>query len=114
MRTRCYHLLLNEWWDLVLSGYRGTYQTAIIWRCAALDKEAAVELAPTPDDLVWKLYGDYVHRRLVRSGMTSQDASRHITELTPMALEALRDELAFYADRGPTVGRPCPAWRSRS
>jgi len=103
VRTRCYRLLLYEWWDLVLSGNRGTYQTAIIWRCAALDKEAAVELAPTPDDLVWKLYGEHAHSRLVRVGMTSQDARAHITELTPMALEALRDELASYADRGPTM-----------
>ncbi len=59
-----------------------------------------------PAEHGWKLYGSYIQRRLVRSGMAPPAALRHVKERTPQALKALEAEMAVR----PVVLTRSPAW----
>lgn len=54
----------------------------------------------------WKLYGSYVQRRLVRSGMSPASALKHVKDRTPQALKALESEL----EHRPVVITRSPSW----
>lgn len=59
-----------------------------------------------PAEQAWKLYGSYIQRRLVRSGMAPAAALRHVKERTPQALKALESEMGVR----PVVMTRSPAW----
>lgn len=59
-----------------------------------------------PTDMAWKLYGNYVQRRLVQGGMTPPSALRHVKERTPQATKALEAEMP----NRPVVLTRSPAW----
>lgn len=70
------------------------------------DADLGMDDVGLPEDMAWRLYGNYVQRRLVRSGMSPASALKHITERSPMAKKALDAELP---DR-PVVITRSPAW----
>lgn len=59
-----------------------------------------------PEDMAWKLYGNYVQRRLVHGGMAAPAALRHIKDRTPQATKALETEMPTR----PVVMTRSPAW----
>lgn len=59
-----------------------------------------------PAEHAWKLYGSYIQRRLVRSGLAPAAALRHVKERTPQALKALESEMTAR----PVVATRSPAW----
>lgn len=59
-----------------------------------------------PEEMAWKLYGNYVQRRLVRSGMSPASALRHVKERSAQAQKALESELP----ERPAVITRSPAW----
>jgi DNA-directed RNA polymerase subunit beta' len=59
-----------------------------------------------PAEQAWKLYGSYIQRRLVRSGMAPAGALKHVKDRTPQALKALESEMAVR----PVVLTRSPAW----
>jgi DNA-directed RNA polymerase subunit beta' len=63
-----------------------------------------------PAEMAWKLYGNYVQRRLVQSGMAPPSALRHVKDRTPQALKALESELPAR----PVVMTRSPAWHKFS
>jgi DNA-directed RNA polymerase beta' subunit len=63
-----------------------------------------------PEEMAWKLYGNYVQRRLVQSGMAPTSALRHVKDRTPQALKALESELPTR----PVVMTRSPAWHKFS
>lgn len=81
------------------------------------DADLGMDEVGIPEEMAWKLYGNYVQRRLVRGGMSPADALRHLTDRTTMARKALDDELDFEKDadgrqvpRRPVVITRSPAW----
>jgi hypothetical protein len=63
-----------------------------------------------PAEMAWKLYGNYVQRRLVRSGMSPAAALKHVKERSPQAQKALETEMP---DR-PVILTRSPAWHRYS
>lgn len=59
-----------------------------------------------PAEHAWKLYGSYIQRRLVRSGIAPAAALRHVKDRTPQALKALESEMTSR----PVVATRSPAW----
>ena len=59
-----------------------------------------------PAEHAWKLYGSYIQRRLVRSGIAPGAALRHVKDRTPQALKALESEMGVR----PVVMTRSPAW----
>jgi DNA-directed RNA polymerase subunit beta' len=59
-----------------------------------------------PAEHAWKLYGSYIQRRLVRSGLAPAAALRHVKDRTPQALKALESEMLVR----PVVATRSPAW----
>lgn len=59
-----------------------------------------------PRDQAWKLYGSYIQRRLVRSGLSPAAALKHVKDRTPQALKALESEMGVR----PVVMTRSPAW----
>lgn len=59
-----------------------------------------------PKEQAWKLYGSYIQRRLVRSGLSPAAALKHVKDRTPQALKALESELVVR----PVVITRSPAW----
>lgn len=59
-----------------------------------------------PHEHGWKLYGSYVQRRLVRSGMSPASALKHVKERSPQAAKALETEMSSR----PVVLTRSPAW----
>lgn len=59
-----------------------------------------------PETMAWKLYGPYVQRRLVQSGMSSLGALDHLTDKTDFARKALDREMG----ERPVVYSRAPAW----
>lgn len=81
------------------------------------DADLGMDDVGIPEDMAWKLYGNYVQRRLVRSGMPPASALKHLNERTPMARKALDDEMSTEVDkdghhvpRRPVVITRSPAW----
>jgi DNA-directed RNA polymerase subunit beta' len=70
------------------------------------DADYGMDDVGIPEEMAWKLYGSYVQRRLVRSGMAAPAALKHIVDRTPMARKALEDELP----NRPVVVTRSPAW----
>lgn len=59
-----------------------------------------------PEEMGWKLYGNYAQRSLVRGGMSPGAALKHVKERSPQALKALESTMK---DR-PVVMTRSPAW----
>jgi DNA-directed RNA polymerase subunit beta' len=70
------------------------------------DADYGMDDVGIPEEMAWKIYGNYVQRRLVRSGMSAPAALKHLVERTPMARKALDDELPSR----PVVLTRSPAW----
>lgn len=70
------------------------------------DADLGMDEVGIPEDMAWRLYGNYAQRRLVRSGMTPPAALKHIAERTDMARKALESELP----ERPVVITRSPAW----
>jgi len=81
------------------------------------DADLGMDDVGIPEEMAWKLYGNYVQRTLVRSGMSPAAALKHLTERTPMARKAMDDEMGTIRDkdgrdvpRRPVVITRSPAW----
>jgi DNA-directed RNA polymerase subunit beta' len=59
-----------------------------------------------PETMAWKLYGPYVQRRLVQTGMSPGGALDHLTERTDFAKKALEREMG----QRPVIYSRAPAW----
>lgn len=59
-----------------------------------------------PEEMVWKMYNQYIQRRLSLSGMAPAAALRHITERSPHAKRALDMEL----EHRPIIYSRAPSW----
>jgi intein/homing endonuclease len=59
-----------------------------------------------PEDMAWKIYGPYIQRRLVQSGMNSMGALDHLAKRTEFAQKALQKEIS----ERPVVYSRAPAW----
>lgn len=59
-----------------------------------------------PVEHAWKLYGSYIQRRLVRSGLSPAAALKHVKDRTPQAFKALESEMGVR----PVVATRSPAW----
>jgi intein/homing endonuclease len=70
------------------------------------DADLGMDDVGIPEEMAWKLYGNYVQRRLVRSGMSAPAALKHLVDRTPMARKALEDELP----NRPVILTRSPAW----
>lgn len=81
------------------------------------DADLGMDEVGIPEEMAWKLYGNYVQRRLVLGGMSPADALRHLTDRTAMAKRALDDEMDVETDkdgsvvpRRPVIITRSPAW----
>lgn len=70
------------------------------------DADLGMDEVGIPESMAWKLYGNYIQRRLVQSGMSPGSALRHVKERTPQALKALESEMP----NRPVVMTRSPAW----
>tara|TARA_R110002110_G_scaffold8326_2_gene41818 strand:- start:2381 stop:3463 length:1083 start_codon:yes stop_codon:yes gene_type:complete len=70
------------------------------------DPDLGMDEVGIPEDMAWKQYGNYVQRRLVRSGMSAPAALKHLTDRSEIARKALEDELPLR----PVVITRSPAW----
>jgi DNA-directed RNA polymerase subunit beta' len=59
-----------------------------------------------PIDMAWKVYGPYIQRRLVQSGMSSLSALEHVSKRTDFAKKALDREVT----ERPVIYSRAPAW----
>jgi hypothetical protein len=73
---------------------------------AGLDPTLGIDEVGIPEQMGWKLYGPYVQRRLVKSGMRPAEAIRHVSDQTARARAALEEELQAR----PGVLNRAPAW----
>jgi hypothetical protein len=71
-----------------------------------VDPDLGLDQIGIPDEMAWKLYAPYVQRRLVRSGMSPEQAIKHITERHELAGKMLDLEMK---DRPVVYGRQ-PSW----
>lgn len=70
------------------------------------DADLGMDEVGIPESMAWKLYGNYIQRRLVQSGMSPGSALRHVKERTPQALKALQSEMP----NRPVVMTRSPSW----
>ncbi len=70
------------------------------------DADLGMDEVGIPESMAWKLYGNYVQRRLVQSGMSPPSALRHVKDRSPQALKALESEMP----NRPVVMTRSPAW----
>lgn len=70
------------------------------------DADLGMDEVGIPEEMGWRLFGNYVQRRLVRSGMSPAAALKHIQDRSPQALKALQDEIP----ERPVVITRSPAW----
>jgi DNA-directed RNA polymerase beta' subunit len=59
-----------------------------------------------PKEMAWKMYGPYIQRRLLRSGMSSMGALQHVADRSPHAEKALHTEMG----ERPVIYSRAPAW----
>jgi hypothetical protein len=59
-----------------------------------------------PEDMAWKIYGPYIQRRLVQSGMSSMSALQQLADRSEFAKKALDKEIS----ERPVVYSRAPAW----
>jgi DNA-directed RNA polymerase subunit beta' len=70
------------------------------------DADLGLNDVAIPRDMAWRMYGSYVQRRLVRSGMSPAAALKHVTERSAQAQKALEAELPHR----PVVLTRAPVW----
>ena len=70
------------------------------------DPDLTMDEVGIPADPAWRMYGDYVQRNLVRSGMSSIDALKHTKGRSSIAHRALLTEFS----RRPVIYSRSPAW----
>jgi len=71
-----------------------------------IDPELHLDEIGVPEEMGWKLYQPYIHRRLVRSGIRSTDAAVAIRDKTDVAKKAMELE----AKERPVIYSRAPAW----
>lgn len=70
------------------------------------DADLDMDEVGVPQEMAWKLYANYVQRRLVTGGMSPAGALQNVKDRTPQAKKALEDELV----KRPVVITRSPAW----
>jgi DNA-directed RNA polymerase subunit beta' len=71
-----------------------------------IDPELDLDQIGIPEEMGWKIYAPYIHRRLVRGGAKSTDAAISVRDRTPSAKKAMELE---SQDR-PVIYSRAPAW----
>ena len=71
-----------------------------------IDPELDMDEIGIPEEMGWKLYSPYIHRRLVRGGVRSSEAAVAIRDKTPEAKKAMELE----AKDRPVIYSRAPAW----
>jgi DNA-directed RNA polymerase beta' subunit len=71
-----------------------------------IDPELDLDQIGIPEEMGWKIYAPYIHRRLVRGGAKSTDAAVSVRDRTPSAKKAMELE---SQDR-PVIYSRAPAW----
>lgn len=74
------------------------------------DPELTLDEIGVPEESAWRMYGDYVQRNLVKSGMSPMDAFKHRMDRSPMARKALERELQVR----PVQYSRSPAWHEQN
>lgn len=75
-----------------------------------VDPDLGLDEIAIPDEMAWKLYAPYVQRRLVRAGMTSAEAVKHIQTRSAQAAKYLDGEMT----ERPVMYSRSPAWHRHS
>lgn len=70
------------------------------------DADLDMDEVGVPEDMAWKLYANYVQRRMVTGGFSPAGALQHVKDRSTQARKALDDELAAR----PVVITRSPAW----
>ncbi len=70
------------------------------------DADLDMDEVGVPEEMAWKLYANYIQRRLVTGGMSPAGALQHVKDRSPQARKALDDELV----KRPVVITRSPAW----
>lgn len=70
------------------------------------DADLDMDEVGVPEDMAWKLYANYVQRRLVTGGMSPPGALQHVKDRSAQARTAMDDELV----KRPVVITRSPAW----
>lgn len=68
--------------------------------------ELGLDEVGIPREMAWKMYGPYIQRRLLRSGMSSMGALQHVADRSPHAEKALLSEMS----ERPVIYSRAPAW----
>lgn len=70
------------------------------------DADLDMDEVGVPEEMAWKLYANYVQRRLVTGGMSPGGALQHVRDRSVQARKSLEDELT----KRPVVITRSPAW----
>jgi DNA-directed RNA polymerase subunit beta' len=70
------------------------------------DADYGMDDVGIPEEMAWKLFGNYTQRRMVRGGLSPSAALKHIRDRTPQARKALDAEIP----ERPVVITRSPAW----
>jgi DNA-directed RNA polymerase subunit beta' len=70
------------------------------------DADLDMDEVGVPEEMAWKLYANYIQRRLVTGGMSPAGALQQVKDRSQQARKALEDELT----RRPVVITRSPAW----
>jgi intein/homing endonuclease len=70
------------------------------------DADLDMDEVGVPEETAWKLYANYVQRRLITGGMSPGGALQNVKDRTPQARKAMEDELT----KRPVVITRSPAW----
>ena len=70
------------------------------------DADLDMDEVGVPEEMAWKLYANYVQRRLVTGGMSPAGALQHVKDRSVQARKSLQDELV----KRPVVITRSPAW----
>ena len=71
-----------------------------------VDPDLGLDELGIPDEMAWKLYAPYIHRRLVRNGTPQEAAVRAVRDRTDEARKMMEDE----AKERPVMYSRAPAW----
>jgi DNA-directed RNA polymerase beta' subunit len=70
------------------------------------DPDLTMDEVGIPYEMAWDMYGNYVQRRLVRSGLSPAEALKQVRERSPLALSMLHKE----GEVRPVIYSRAPAW----
>ena len=70
------------------------------------DAEYDMNEVGLPKKMAWKMYGNYIQRRLVSGGMSPAAALKHLKEQSPQAQKALEEETKVR----PVIVSRAPSW----